>query len=51
MPIDDPKTPFHEEASDEEMDAAGESQGPHNGSNKDQIALDPLTAQNLSTAQ
>ena len=48
--IDDPKTPFHEEASDEEMDLGGEMNDSAQQSNE-QIALDPLTQHNLSKAQ
>ena len=48
MPIDDPKTPFHEEISDEEMDGA---QGADDNLAKPDIELDPMTDTNLTEAQ
>lgn len=45
QPIDDPKTPFHEEVSDEEMDVQAD------GTPAADIQLDPLTETNLGQAQ
>ena len=44
--IDDPKTPFHEEASDEEMDVTEPNQEAQTD-----VTLDPATEQRLQQAQ